>query len=114
MNFLGVNSLPEISHMIRPTDKDKPVSPRCEQVYRELVEWAILFAILKKDYGTDTLSISDGLLRSKVFAKDLFQRLLQGIKLRIEDQWKKNRRRIYLAGVAKHSKVLSRYRLYGF
>jgi hypothetical protein len=46
-----------------------------------------------------------------VFAKDLFQRLLQGMKDRIEAQWNRNRRRVYLAGVAKHSKVLTRYRL---
>lgn len=111
MAFLGVNSLPALSPMIRPTDKGKPVSPSWVQVYRELVEWAILFAILKKDFGTDTLIVCDGLLRSKVFAKDLFQRLLQGMKDRIDVQWSKSRRRVYLAGVAKHSKVLSRYRL---
>ena len=109
--YLGVDSLPALSHMIRPTDKGKPVSPSWVQVYRELVEWAILFAILKKDFGTDTLIVCDGLLRSKVFAKDLFQRLLQGMKDRIEAQWSTSRRRVYLAGVAKHSKVLSRYRL---
>ena len=97
--------------MIRRSDKGTPVSPSWVQVYRELVEWAILFSILKKDFGTDTLIVCDGLLRSKVFAKDLFQRLLQGIKELIEAQWKQSRRRIYLAGVAKHSKVLSRYRL---
>lgn len=89
MTFLGVNTLPSLSHMIRPSDKDKPVSPSWVQVYRELVEWAILFEILGKDYGTDTLIICDGLLRSKVFAEDLFQRLIQGIKDRIEMQWKK-------------------------
>jgi hypothetical protein len=111
MGFLGVNSLPMLSHMIRPADKGKPVSPSWVQVYRELVEWAILFAILKKDFGTDTLIVCDGLLRSKVFAKDLFQKLLQGMAQRINDQWGKNHRRIYLAGVAKHSKVLTRYRL---
>ena len=111
MSFLDVNSLPLLSHMIRPTHEGKPVSPSWVQVYRELVEWAILFAILKKDFGTDTLIVCDGLLRTKVFAKDLFQRLLQGMKDRIDAQWSTNRRRVYLAGVAKHSKVLSRYRL---
>ena len=111
MQFLGVNTLPQISHMIRPTGKGKPVSPSWVQVYRELVEWAVLFAILNKDFGTDTLIVCDGLLRSKVFAKDMFQRLLQGMKNRIDEQWSRSRRRVYLAGVAKHSKVLSRYRL---
>ncbi len=111
MVFLGVRTLPELSHMIRPTQTGKPVSPSWVQVYRELVEWAILFKILDKDYGTDTLIIYDGLLRSKVFARDLFQKLLLGMKQRIDAQWNRSRRRVYLAGVAKHSKVLDRYRL---
>ena len=97
--------------MIRPNEEGKPVSPSWVQVYRELVEWAILFAILKKDFGTDTLIVCDGLLRSKVFARDLFPHLLRGIKERINAQWSQNHRQVYLAGVSKHSKVLSRYRL---
>ena len=111
MQFLEVDTLPALSHMIRPTDSGKPVSPSWVQVYRELVEWAILFKILKKDFGTDTLIVCDGLLRSKVFATDLFKRLLEGMRTRIEERWVESRRRVYLAGVAKHSKVLSRYRL---
>jgi len=55
--------------------------------------------------------VCDGLLRSKVFAKDLFQQLLRGVKDRIDAQRNRSRRRVYLAGVAKHSKVISRYRL---
>jgi len=111
MTYLGVRTLPALSHMIRPTAKGQPVSPSWVQVYRELVEWAILFSILDKDFGTDTLIVCDGLLRSKVFARNLFPRLLEGMRERIETQWQRSRRRIYLAGVAKHSKVLSRYRL---
>lgn len=111
MQYLGVSSLQELSHMIRANEDDRPTSPSWVQVYRELVEWAILFAIMKKDFGTDILIVYDGLLRSKVFAKDLFKRYLQGIQERIEQQKQKSRRKMYLAGVAKHSKVLARYRL---
>ncbi len=111
MDSLGVRTLPTLSHMIRPTDTGRPISPSWVQVYREVVEWAILFSILNKDFGTDTLIVCDGLLRSKVFAKELFQRLLQEMRARIEVQWQRSHRRIYLVGVAKHSKVLSRYRL---
>lgn len=111
MYFLGVHSLAALSPMIQPFQAGQPVSPRWVEVYRELVEWAILFAILKKDFGTDSLIVYDGLLRSKVFARDLFQRLLQGMQMRIDEQWRQHRRRIYLVGIAKHSKVLSRYRL---
>jgi len=112
MALLDVKSLPELSHMIRPpVGRDQPVSPSWVQVYRELVEWAILLSILKKDFGTDTLIICDGLLRSKVFATDLFSKLLLEMRSRIELQWTQSKRRVYLAGVAKHSKVLTRYRL---
>lgn len=112
MALLGAGSLSELSHMIRPpADRDQPVSPSWVQVYRELVEWAILLSILKKDFGTDTLIICDGLLRSKVFAGELFPRLLSEMGSRIELQWTRSKRRVYLAGVAKHSKVLTRYRL---
>jgi hypothetical protein len=111
MRAVGAGTLQQLSHMIRPAASGAPVSPSWVQVYREIVEWAILFSILEKDFGTDTLIICDGLLRSKVFAGDRFQRLIQEMNKRIESQWIRNRRRIYLAGVAKHSKVLTRYRL---
>lgn len=111
MALLNVRALPQLSHMIRQKNGDEPVSPSWVQTYRQLVEWAVLLAILKKDFGTDTLIVCDGLLRSKVFAGDLFQKLLQRINARIDEHWQRQRRRIYLAGVAKHSKVLVRYRL---
>jgi hypothetical protein len=112
MADLEVSSLPALSHMIRPTESGAPTSPSWVQVYRELVEWAILYSILKnKDFGTDTLIVCDGLLRSKVFAKDLFKRYLETITKAIDRQYAEHRRRIYLVGVAKHSKVLARYRL---
>jgi hypothetical protein len=112
MRDLDANALPRLSHMIRPGEGDAPKSPSWVQVYRELVEWATLFSILKnKDFGTDTLIVCDGLLRSKVFAGDSFKRYLEAINGAIERHYRENRRRIYLVGVAKHSKVLARYRL---
>jgi hypothetical protein len=112
MRDLEVADLPGLSHMIRPGGGNTPKSPSWVQVYRELVEWAILYRILKtKDFGTDTLIVCDGLLRSKVFAGDLFKKYLERAQAAIDEQWQANRRRIYLVGVAKHSKVLSRYRL---
>jgi hypothetical protein len=98
--------------MIRSDDSDRPKSTSWVQVYRELVEWATLYSILDtKDFGTDTLIVFDGLLRSKVFGKDNFKRLLGLASEAIDRQYHRNRRRIYLVGIAKHSKVLARYRL---
>jgi len=112
MAYLGVSDLTKLSHSIRSNDHDEPRSPSWVQVYRELVEWAILLSVIrKKDFGTDTLIVFDGLLRSKVFAGDLFKKYLAGLEEGIKTQFTKNRRRIYLVGLAKHSKVLTRYRL---
>ena len=112
MDYLSVSSLDQLSHMIRRNDDGRPTSPSWIQVYRELVEWATLFSIIRsKDFGTDTLIVADGLLRSKVFAGDLFRRYLHGINEGIEMHLQRSRRHIYLVGVAKQSKVLDRYRL---
>lgn len=112
MKDLGVSTLQRLSHMIRTTSDDKPTSPSWIQTYRELVEWATLYSIMKnKAFGTDTLLVFDGLLRSKVFAEDHFKRYLQLVSQAIEKHRQSSRRNLYLVGVAKHSKVLARYRL---
>jgi hypothetical protein len=112
MSYLGVNTLDKLSSTIRIGTPDKPTSPTWVQDYRQFIEWAILFSLVReKDFGTDVLIVFDGLLRSKIFAGDLFQKYRSGLSEGIQDQWKKNKRRVYLAGVAKHSQVLTRYRL---
>lgn len=113
MDYLTVSELPALSPMIpRGTRDGRPVSRVWIQVYRELVEWSILFSLVRDhDFGTDTLIVFDGLLRSKVFAGDLFAKMRRGLEEGIERQFQRNRRRIYLVGIAKRSKVLDRYRL---
>lgn len=112
MGLLGCRDLSELSHMIRRNEDDRPTSPSWVQVYRELMEWAILLSLVRKrQFGTDTLIVFDGLLRSKVFAGDLFRRYIDTIRRSVEETYLRDRRRIYLVGMAKHSKVLSRYRL---
>lgn len=111
MSYLRVDRLQDLSPYIRDTAKSRPGSFGWVKAYRELVEWAILFSLVKRPFGSDTLIIYDGLLRSTIFAGNLFQKYLQGIQESIELQKQQDRRTVYLAGVAKHSKVLSRYRL---
>jgi hypothetical protein len=109
MDFLGVSSLRELSPMIGGR---KPGSATWIQTYRELVEWATLFSLVRDhDYGSDTLIVFDGLLRSKVFSKDLFKKLRDGIEQAILEKERKNHSHIYIVGVAKHSKVIDRYNL---
>src|SRR5260221_3544431 len=76
MDFLGVRSLSQLSNFIRAGDDN---NANWIKSYRELVEWATLFAILKnKDFGSNVLIVFDGLLRTKHFARDLFKKLREG------------------------------------
>ena len=112
MRDLDVDTLPRLSHMIRATDDDTPKSPTWVQVYRQLVEWSILYSLLReRQFATDTLIVFDGLLRSKVFAGELFRRYLNLVHQAIDRHRQRDRRNIYIVGLAKHSKVLERYRL---
>jgi len=106
----------ELSHMIPRPQKEgesiKPISPSWVQVYREIMEWAILLSLVAdRQFGTDTVIVADGNLRSKVFAGDLFVHYRRLLQEAIDRQYRENRRKIYISGVAKHSKVLQRYRL---
>jgi hypothetical protein len=112
MAYLGVRTLMDLSDMIRIPESGRPASLKWIEAYRELMEWAILFSLVRnKDFATDTLVVFDGFLRAKCFAGDLFVRYREGLQAGIDRQFEKSRRRIYLVGIAKRSKVLERYRL---
>ena len=112
MEFLGMARLDQLSRFIQLNPDGTATTSAWVHQYRELVEWAILFSLIReRTFGSDTLIVVDGLLRSPVFADDLFRQLLEGIQATIDQQYRTTRRRIYLVGIAKHSKVLDRYRL---
>lgn len=115
MSELGVSALWQLSPMIpkpRPADDTSAVKSSWVLVYRDLCEWASLYERLRKsEFGTDTLIVRDGLLRSKIFAGDLFIKYRENIYASITQIREKKRRRIFLVGLAKHSKVLERYQL---
>ena len=110
MARLGIDRLDALTPMI-PAPPDKP-KPSWVSVYRELTEWAVLLDLLHDvPFGTDTVLVCDGLLRSKVFKGDLFRRYRRLLDEGIAKQFQRNRRRLYIVGVAKHNKVLDTYRL---
>jgi hypothetical protein len=116
MRDLQIRNLDYLSHML-PSGKQQredpdSVKPSWVLIYRDLCEWAVLYdRICYTTFGTDTLLIRDGLLRSKIFRGDLFVALRKRIEEAITEAWRSDRRRIYLVGIAKHSKVLDRYAL---
>lgn len=109
MRCLGVRSLWELSPIIKQPPNQS--SPRWMEVYRELTEWAVLLDLVQnKEYGTDTVIVWDGLLRSTVFRGLLFKKFRDEVYRAILAH-RARRRKVYVVGVAKHSKVLQRYRM---
>jgi hypothetical protein len=116
MSDLGVRTLTQLSHMIPDgeTTRNEPhtVSPSWVLVYRDLCEWAVLYdRICYHQFATDTLIVRDGFLRSKLFRGELFVEFRRGLEQAIERIREQDRRWVYLVGIAKHSKVLTRYQL---
>lgn len=116
MTDLGVDRLYKLSGMIPTGRKTREtpelVKPGWVLTYRDLCEWAVLYdRIVATRFGTDTLIVRDGFLRSKEFSGDLFVKMGQRIQDAIERIYREDRLRIFLVGIAKHSQVLTRYRL---
>jgi len=115
MYDLSVKTLRDLSSMLRPQKNNQgnnTLSTSWVLVYRELIEWAVLYERIRNgNFATDTLVAIDGLLRSKVFSGDLFVKLIEKIQYNIQEVKRNQRRQIYLIGVSKTSKVLDRYRL---
>jgi len=116
MKDLGVERLSELSTMIptarRIREEPDRISPGWVLTYRDLCEWAIVYeAICHREWGSDTLVIRDGLLRSKIFAGDLFTRMGRLMEAAIARHAEQRKRRVYLVGLAKGSKVIARYHL---
>ncbi|MCW5254538.1 hypothetical protein [Streptomyces sp. SHP 1-2] len=106
MRGLGVQTLKELSPMMSGD------SPSWVQVFRDLCEWATLYDLIcHRDYPTNTLIVRDGLLRSKIFAGDLFVRMGEQINEAIERVYRRDRRKVWLVGLAKKTQVLEYYRL---
>jgi hypothetical protein len=116
MADLKVKTLNQLSHMIPDGKKTREaphtVSPSWVLVYRDLCEWAVLYdRICYNTFATDTLIVRDGLLRSKLFRGELFIEFRKKIEAAINGIKEKDRRAVLLVGIAKHSKVITRYQL---
>src|SRR5947209_860035 len=116
MKDLGVKTLMQLSHMIPDGEKTRKephkVSPSWVLVYRDLCEWAVLYdRICYHQFATDTLIVRDGLLRSKLFRGELFTEFRKKLEAAVARIREKDRRWVYLVGIAKHSKVITRYQL---
>src|SRR5260370_41144817 len=116
MKDLGVKTLTDLSHMIpdgkKTREEPHKVSPSWVLVYRDLCEWSVLYdRICYHTFASDTLILRDGLLRSKLFRGELFTEFRKKLEAAIMQIREKDRRWVFLVGIAKHSKVITRYQL---
>ncbi len=116
MADLNAATLNELSPMIpqgqKIREKPEEVSPSWVLVYRDLCEWAALYEQIRcRNFATDTLIVRDGLLRSKIFSGDLFIKFCRLMEQSIEKIRRDTHRNVFLVGIAKRSKALTRYNL---
>jgi hypothetical protein len=116
MADLKVKTLTQLSHMIpdgkKTREEPHKVSPSWVLVYRDLCEWAVLYErICYNKFATDTLIVRDGLLRSKLFRGELFIDFRKKLEAAMMEIRETDRRSVFLVGIAKHSKVITRYEL---
>jgi hypothetical protein len=116
MRDLGLTRLYDLSPMIprgdRTRERPESVSPGWVLTYRDICEWAVLYErICYHTFATDTLIVRDGFLRAKIFRDELLIRIGELIAAAIQRVEEQDRRRVFLVGLAKHSQVLTRYRL---
>ena len=106
------SSFSEICPSISLKEPDRPEASAGWVIsYRDLWEWAVLYDQIKNAYfGASTLILRDGLLRTKLFAKNYFRVLGDLIAERLKElnEGKKN---VFVVGLAKSSSVIDLYRL---
>ncbi|MBT9130567.1 MAG: hypothetical protein DDT41_00853 [candidate division WS2 bacterium] len=78
------------------------------RVYRDIIEWAVLYDLMKyREWGSDTIIVREGMLRTKSFKRQVFPKIDQLIREAHQKHKQKNIS-VSLVGVAKQSAVLSR------
>lgn len=78
--------------------------------YRDIVEWAVLYDLATNrnvQWGSDTILVRDGLLRTKSFKREVFPLIDRGIRDGVEAHAKRSVT-LSIVGVAKQSAVLGR------
>lgn len=111
-NITELNQLcPSIPKEIPQQTEDKD-NTAWVMSYRDLWEWAVLYSrIMDATFPQSTLIIRDGVLRTKLFASNYFRVIGDLLAERIDWIRRRERKEIYLVGLAKSSSVVDRYGL---
>jgi hypothetical protein len=101
--------LSELSYILRSIEKPGK-STGAIRCYRDIVEWAVLYDLVTNpsvQWGSDTILVRDGLLRTKSFKREIFPEIDRLLRDGVARHAKRNIT-LSLVGVAKQSAVLSR------
>ena len=107
-NDLGVDVV-GLSYLLKALG-DPGKSTGAIRCYRDVVEWAVLYDLVCNpniQWGSDTILIRDGLLRTKSFKREIFPKIDQNIRDGVKRHQQRNVA-LSLIGVAKQSAVLGR------
>ena len=96
----------QLSHFLKGLGESGK-STGAARIYRDIVEWAVLYDLLHKEWPLDTIIIREGMLRTKSFKREIFPFIDKKFRSICERQKSKNVN-IALVGVAKKNAVLSR------
>ena len=102
---LGVN-VSELSYFLKSLGEGGK-STGAVRTYRDIVEWAVLYELLHKEWGSDTVIIREGMLRTKSFKREIFPSIDKKIR-KICAKHKEKHVNVSIVGVAKQSAVLGR------
>lgn len=106
-NDLGVNKLTEVSYLLQGLGQPGK-SAGSIQVYRDIMEWAILYDFLFNDWGNNTIIIREGLLRTKSIKNTLFPIMDKKIRDKCLEHKSQRNINVNIVGVAKENAVISR------
>ncbi|MFC2139360.1 hypothetical protein ACFLR4_01750 [Bacteroidota bacterium] len=98
----------DISYILKTIDKVGK-STGAIRTYRDIVEWAVLYDLIKyREWGSDTIIIREGLLRTKSINLTVFPIMDNLIREACEKHKKEKNIDISIVGVAKQNAVLSK------
>ena len=100
-NDLGVTNIGELTPLV---GKD---SRQMVKTYREIAEWAVVYHLMKKEWGADTVLVREGPLRSLFFKPEIFRRLDEKFRAAYK-RHKDDGVTVSLVGISKSSVILSR------
>lgn len=104
---LNMNVL-DLSFLLKTIDEPGQ-STGAIRTYRDIVEWAVLYDLIKyREWGSDTIIIREGMLRTKSIKLTVFPLLDQQIRAACEKHKKDKNINVSIVGVAKQSAVLSK------